>query len=152
LGALTGSSAILVLIAVVTTAILGPQQGARAIFPFFGMVRVVALSEFIERIEVLAIFAWGLGLFIEVAIYLFLRRAGPGPNDGLKNYRPLIMPMTVIWTVFGIHVSENVFQLLEFFKPHFFAPYALALMVLPFYHPLAAYLFHRLLRRQSGAP
>lgn len=152
LGALTGSSAILVLIAVVTTAILGPQQGARAIFPFFGMVRVVALSEFIERIEVLAIFAWGLGLFIEVAIYLFCGAQGLAQTMGLKNYRPLIMPMTVIWTVFGIHVSENVFQLLEFFKPHFFAPYALALMVLPFTILWAAYLFHRLLRRQSGAP
>jgi spore germination protein KB len=152
LEALAWASVILIPIALVTVAILGPQQGARAIYPFFGMVRVVALSEFIERVEALAVFAWGLGLFVEVAVYLYCGAKGLSQVLGLGNYRPLILPMAAIWIVLGIHVSRNVFQLLEFFKPYFFAPYAAAIMILPFAILWAAYLFRRFSRGRSRAP
>ncbi len=151
LGALAGASAVLIPIALLTVIILGPMQGARAVFPFFGMVRVIALSEFIERVEALAVFAWGLGLFVEVAVYLYCGAKGLSQVLGLANYRPLILPMAVIWIVLGIHVSKNVFQLLEFFKPLFFAPYALAIMIVPFTILWLAYFMRRSSRRRSGA-
>ena len=150
LGALAGSSAILIPISLVTAAILGPSPAARALFPFFKMVRAVALSEFIERIEALAVFAWGLGLFVEVAAYLFCGARGLSQVLGLKDYRPLILPLAVIWIVLGVHVSKNAFQLLLFFKPAFFAPYALALMILPFALLWAAHLFRQFSGRRSG--
>ncbi|MFY9541695.1 MAG: endospore germination permease [Firmicutes bacterium] len=150
--ALAGGSAILIPIAIVTVAILGPVRGAQTVFPIFGMVRVITLSEFIDRIEALAVFAWGLGLFVEVAIYLYCGAKGLSQVMGLGNYRPLILPMAVIWTAFGIQVSKNVFQLLEFFKPLFFAPYALIIIIVPFTILWIAYFLRRLSRGRSGAP
>lgn len=150
LAALAGASTVLIFIAVVTTAILGPSPGARALFPFFKMVRVVALSEFVERLEALSVFAWGLGLFIEVAAYLFCGARGLSQVFGLEDYRSLILPMAAIWITMGVHVSQNAFQLLTFFKPAFFAPYALALIVIPFTALWAAYLLRKFFRRRSG--
>jgi spore germination protein KB len=149
--ALVGATVILIPVAVITVAILGPQLGTRAAFPFFSMVRVIAISEFFERIEALAVFAWGLGLFIELAVYLYCGGRALSQILGMPDYRPLILPMAVIWTAFGSHVTRNMFQLMDFFKPHFFVPYALALVVVPFGLLWMAYLLRRLLRGRSGA-
>lgn len=149
--ALAGATAVLIPLAVVTIAILGPQMGSRAVFPFFSMVRVIAISEFFERIEALAVFAWGLGLFIELAVYLYCGGRALSQIFGMPDYRPLILPMAVIWTAFGSHVARNMFQLIDFFKPHFFVPYALALLMVPFGILWMAYLLRRLLRGRSGA-
>ena len=151
LAALGGSSAILVLISIMTTVVLGPHKGARTIFPFFTMVRGLALSEFIERVEVLAVFAWGFGLFIEVAVYLFCGAQGLSQVLELKDYRSLVLPMAAIWTALGIHVSKNIFQQLEFFKPLLFAPYAAVLMILPFACLRTAYMIRSFLGRPPDA-
>lgn len=152
LWALAGSSAILVPITIMTTVVLGPHKGMRTVFPFFTMVRGIALSEFVERVEALAVFAWGLGLFVEVAIYLYCGARGLSQVMGLINYRPLVLPMAVIWTTLGIHVGRNIFQLFEFFRPTFFAPYALLFMIPPFALLWGAYLIRRFAGRRSGAP
>lgn len=151
LWALAGSSAILIPITIMTTVVLGPHKGMRTVFPFFTMVRAIALSEFIERVEALAVFAWGFGLFIELAIYLFCGAKGLSQVMGLKNYRPLILPMAVIWITTGIHVSKNIFQLFDFFKPYFFAPFALAFIILPFTLLWGAYLIRWFVGKRSGA-
>lgn len=150
LAALAGASTVLIFIALVTTAILGPSPGSRALFPFFKMLRAVSLSEFVERIEALAVFAWGLGLFVEVAVYLFCSARGLSQVLGLNDYRPLILPLAVIWSVTGVHISKNAFQLLTFFKPSFFAPYALSLVIFPFATLWAAYIYRKFIRRQPG--
>lgn len=152
MAALAGSSAILVPITILTTVVLGPHKGMRTVFPFFTMVRGIALSEFVERVEALAVFAWGFGLFVEVAIYLYCGARGFSQVLGLKNYRPLILPMAVIWITLGVHVSKNIFQLFDFFRPPFFAPYALLSIIPPFALLWGAYLIRRLLGRRSGAP
>ncbi|MGI6615240.1 MAG: GerAB/ArcD/ProY family transporter [Dethiobacteria bacterium] len=150
LAALAGASAVLIPISLVAIIILGPLPGARSIFPFFGMVRVIALSEFIERVEALAIFAWGFGLFIEVAIYLFCGARGLSQVLGLEDYRPLVLPMAAIWVILGVHVAKNVFQLLTFFKPLVLGPYALSLIIFPFALLWSAYLIRKLLGGRSG--
>ena len=92
LWALTGSTVMLVLITLAVTAILGPHQGSRAVFPFLSMVRAIYISVFLERVEMLALFAWGFGIFIAVSVFILrLKGAGPGAGAGRlpSSYRPL---------------------------------------------------------------
>ena len=152
LAALAGASAVLIPIVLITTAIIGPKPAQRLVYPFFSVVRVVALSEFVERVEALAILSWGFGLFVEVAVYLYCGAKGLAQVMGLRDYRPLVLPMAVIWTTLGVHVAKNVFQMLIFFKPLFFAPYAGAVMILPFALLWAAFILRRFSRRRSGVP
>ena len=95
------STVILVLITITTIAVLGPQKAARSTFPFLNLVRALQVSEFIERIEVLAMFAWGFAHFIGLAVLLYCGAKGLSEVLGLKSYRILVWPMAVVWVTLG---------------------------------------------------
>ena len=117
LGALGLSTVILALISIATIAVLGPQKGARSTFPFLTLVRALQVSEFIERIEVLAMFAWGFAHFIGLAVFLYCGAKGLSEVLGLKSYRVLVWPMAVVWVTLGAHGYRDNFQLQSLFQP-----------------------------------
>ncbi len=120
LGALGLATIILVLFCLAVVVVLGPQSGARQLFPVFAMVRNLQISTFLERFEVLTIFSWGFGLFIGISTFLYCGAKGLAELMQLKNYRPLIAPLAVIWIVSGYHEYRNIFILEEVFAPKFF--------------------------------
>ncbi|HKM39408.1 MAG TPA: endospore germination permease [bacterium] len=130
LWALLGSSLVLVLITIVTVGILGSDQANRSIFPFYVMVRSIEVTEFIQRIEALPVFAWGFGLFVGIATALYCLAQGLAQVLGLSDYRPLVFPLATIQTVFSVQAYKDVFELLSFFKPNIIAPYVLTWFVL----------------------
>lgn len=131
LWALAGASAVLVLATLTVIAIMGPDRGYRTVFPFFSMVTTLNISEFLERIEPLTLFAWGFGVFIGVSTFMYCGSKGMAQILGLEDYRPLVGPLAVISGVFAIHSYQNVFQLLTFFQPKIAGPYALSLIIVP---------------------
>lgn len=149
--ALASSVAVMIPIVITITVILGPHKAARTAYPFFAMFRAIQLSEFVERVEVLAIFAWGFGLFIGVAAFIFCGARGFSQVLGLKSYRPLIFPMAVIWVALSVHSFEDVFQLREFSMPHISGPYGIGVVILPFAILWIAYIIRRLTGGGSGA-
>ena len=122
---------ILVVITFVTIGVLSPQEGARATFPLLTLIRSVSLSRFLERVEVLVILAWGLGLFISVCTYLYCGAKAMAQWLKLKEYRPLVFPMSVFWVVLSLHGFENIFSLYEYLKPENFFPYGAVLLTVP---------------------
>ncbi len=131
LWALTGSTVMLVLITLAVTAILGPHQGSRAVFPFLSMVRAIYISVFLERVEMLALFAWGFGIFIAVSVFMYCGSRALAQVLGLDDYRPLIGPLAVIWGTFSVHSYQNLFQLRTFFQPKIGGPYILSWILIP---------------------
>jgi spore germination protein KB len=131
LWALTGSSTVLVLIALAVVAVMGPDHGSRLVFPFFSMVRAIYISVFLERVEVFALFAWGFGIFIGVSVFMYCCSRGLSQILGLSDYRPLIGPIAVIWGTFAVHSYQDMFQLRTFFQPKIAGPYALAWILVP---------------------
>ena len=107
LGALGLSTVILVLITITTIAVLGPQKAARSTFPFLNLVRALQVSEFIERIEVLAMFTWGFAHFIGLAVFLYCGAKGLSEVLGLKSYRILVWPMAVVWVTLGARLPRS---------------------------------------------
>lgn len=152
LGSLAASSAVLVLAAVLVTITLGPVRASRTTFPFLSMIRAIHLSDFLERMEVLVVFAWGFGIFISLSVFLFCGARGLSQVLGMKTYRPLIGPMAAIWVAFGVHAYTDIFQIRAVFAPEYVFPEAaLGHILLPMGILWAAYAFRAFLRRfQSG--
>jgi spore germination protein KB len=132
-------------VTVLTVSILGPDEGARTVFPFFKAIRNVQISEFLERIEVLAIFAWGLGLFVSLATFIYCGAQGTAQVFRVSDYRYLLLPMGVTWVVITIHNFANVFELRSFFSPQYLGVYGISLVAVPYGLLWAAYAVRRLL-------
>lgn len=143
------SSMILVIFAVLVICTLGPDEGARSVFPAFKMIRAMRVSEFMERVEAPIVFAWGLGLFITNAVNFYSGSKGLSMLLGMNNYRPLLLPMAVIWVTFGLQQYENVFELQSFFTPQVAAPFIFFIILFPLIVLWAAYLLRKILNKHS---
>ena len=144
LWALAGSTAVLTLVALAVTAILGPDRGSRSIFPFFTLVRTLQISEFLERVEILALFAWGFGIFIGVSVFMYCGTRAVAQVIGLNDYRPLIAPLAVIWGTFSVHSYQDIFQIKTYFDPRIVIPFNLFWILFPMGILWAAYGIRRL--------
>lgn len=117
--------------AIATTGILGPDLAERSVFPFFALARAIRITDFLERLEALVVFPWGFGLFIGVAVYLYCGAKGLSQLFGLKDYRPLIPPMAIIWIAMSLHLSTDMFELIRFLRPQIIGPFALLIIGVP---------------------
>ncbi len=122
LGASAFASILLIVVTIATTAVLGPHKAARCAYPFVTLVRSLRASEFLERAEVLAMFAWGFIHFVGLVVYLYCGLKGISQVLGLKNYRILVGPMAVIWITLGVHGYRDFFQLRTLFEPALIFP------------------------------
>lgn len=137
------STLIIATIAVVTVAVLGPRKASRTFLPFFGMIRTVLLSRAFERVEILALATWGFGLFILLSVIIYSGSKGLSQIMGLKDHRPLIAPMVVIWIVFATYSMGSVFKIREAFRPDVFVPFWVGLILFPFAILWGAYFLKR---------
>ena len=119
------------LFSLVTVAQLGPIETSRSLFPVIRMVRSVRISSFLDRVEAITVFAWGLGLFIALSTYITLGARGMARIFGLSNYRPLVPPMAVIWVVLSIHMAKDIFHLRELLLYRYIGPVLLTLLLVP---------------------
>ncbi|NMA91714.1 MAG: endospore germination permease [Firmicutes bacterium] len=119
------------LFSLVTVAQLGPIETSRSLFPVIRMVRSVRISSFLDRVEAITVFAWGLGLFIALSTYITLGARGMARIFDLSNYRPLVPPMAVIWVVLSIHMAKDIFHMRELLLYRYIGPILLTLLLAP---------------------
>ena len=150
LWALAGSTAVLTLVALAVTAILGPDRGSRSVFPFFNLVRTLQISEFLERVEILALFAWGFGIFIGVSVFMYCGTRAVAQVIGLHDYRALIAPLAVIWGTFSVHSYQDIFQIRTYFDARIVVPFNLFWILFPMGILWAAYGRRRLTGRKPN--
>ena len=146
--ALAASSFVLTLVAGGVIVMLGPDRGSRSTFPFFAMVRTIQISDFIERVEILAVFSWGFGLFIGLSVFLLVATWGLSQVLGLSTYRPLIGPIMVICVALAAHSYRDMFQIRSFFSPPVMVPIQTFAIVVPMGILWLAYLYRRWLGRE----
>jgi spore germination protein KB len=147
LSALVMSALLAAAIAAMVIMIKGAEEGARAFYPLLSMVRSVRVSPVIERAEVLSMFAWGLGLFISLAAYIYAGARGLSQFFSIRDYRPLVLPMAVIWAVLSVHLLEDDFQLRALMEYRVMGPYGISLLIIPLFLLWAVYGLRALLSR-----
>ncbi len=145
LQALGYSSVILTVSAIIVVSTVGAHRAARSVFPFLLMVRSIQVTEFIERIEVMVVFAWGFGQFLGMALYLYCGARGLSQVIGIADYRVLLGPMAVIMIFFSINAYRNIFQLRDFFTPETAGTFiGIGWFLIPFTLLWLGYLYRRL--------
>jgi len=144
LWAVAGASFIILVMVVLVLGVLGPDEGQRAVFPFFKALRGIQISEFLERIEILAVFTWGFGLFVAISTLIYCGARGLSQVFNISDYRHLLLPLGVIWVVLAIRDFDNMFELRSFISPDIFGIYGLFLVLFPYLMLWGSYLFRRL--------
>jgi spore germination protein KB len=134
------SGIVLILSTITVVGVLGPKISSSSLFPFFLMTKAIEISHFVERVEVLVVIAWGLGIFINLAVFLYCGARGVSQLAKIRDYRPLIGPMAVFWVILSVHTYDDFLDLVKFFQPRIFFPYSMITTVLPYLLLWAAYL------------
>lgn len=95
--------------------IFGPNMTGHWIFPTFNAVRVVSIANFLERLESVILMLWILGGIAKVGVFYYAAVLGSAQWLGLKDYRPLVLPVGVILTALSILLwGENIVDMLHF--------------------------------------
>lgn len=98
-----------------TLLIFGPNVTAQFIFPTFNAVRMVSIANFLERLESVVIMAWVLGCIAKLGVFYYVAVLGSAQWLGLRDYRPLVLPVGVILVAFSILLyGENIVEMLHF--------------------------------------
>jgi spore germination protein KB len=113
----------LVLSILVVIATFGPNVASTFIFATFDAIRMVSLANFLERLDAAMVAIWMLGGVVKVGVFYYAAVLGSAQWLGLKDYRPLVMPVGVI--LLGLAaLCPNVVDLLGFISMTW-PPYAL---------------------------
>ena len=134
---------VLILATLIVVAVLGADSGARATFPVFKMIRAVRISDFLERIEIFPAFAWGLGLFITLAVNLYSLSKGLSQLCSLKDYRSIVLPIAVALGVLALQGYSDSFEIRSFFQPQISVPFIYFIALFPAIVLWVAYYFRK---------
>ena len=144
LAAISLASLMVMLVSIIVIAVVGPELGANAVFPFLFAIRNIETGEILERIEVFTVLAWGLGIYVTLSVYLYCGAKGISQWLNLESYRPLVFPMAVIWTALSIHSYDTVYQLKSFLAPEIIFPYAMAVIAVPYGFLWGGYIYKKI--------
>ena len=106
----------------------------------FKMIRAIHISEFLERFEAFPIFAWGLGLFITLAVNLYSLSKGLSQLGRLTDHRPLLLPLSVIIGTLALQGYRDSQEIRYFFQPQVITPFILVALLFPVIILWGAYL------------
>lgn len=112
-GAILFSGAFLFTILVQDIAVFGENM-ATIIFPRYTAVKMISVGNFIERIDPILLAIWIMFGLIEMGVCLYAFVLGLAQLSGLKDYRPLILPSSIIMIVLADLLSANTLEILEF--------------------------------------
>lgn len=120
---------------------MGPFEGTRVAFPLLTTIRAIENSEFLERLEIFLVLAWGLGIFISTSTFLYCGVTGVSQWFKTEDYRPLVFPAGIIVVTLSMHLYESIFQLRSFIlAPEIAFPYSMVTILVPFGLLWGAYL------------
>lgn len=104
---------VMLLTTLVTIMVVGPLTG-KFIFPFTSTVQYISFENFIERIDALILGLWIFGGFIKDAVFLWVFCQSVSQLFGLKDYRVLVVPVTLSVFVGALWVFTNMPEMTRF--------------------------------------
>ncbi|AHF05814.1 GerAB/ArcD/ProY family transporter [Desulfitobacterium metallireducens] len=112
------------LITVPVLTIWGFEEAKGLTFPFYSVIRLISIGDFIERNQSIHMAIWILGTFIKVTFKYYLVVLSLGQLLHLKEYRPLILPTGTILIPLSLLVGPNLTTLAAFTSYKTFAWYS----------------------------
>lgn len=95
----------------------GPAVGGRLQFPFFEMVKLVYLMEFIQNMDIFVMAVWLVCIFVKLSIHMFITSYGVaqwiGKTRSWKKLIWVVAPVTFILTMLVIKLNPPAGLLLK---------------------------------------
>lgn len=128
--ALTSLFFVIITLPVLTVFELGERKALK--FPFYSVIGLVDIGDFIERVEAIHMAIWVLGIFVRVSFLYYLTVFGLSQLLNLRDYKSLILPMGTIIIPLSILIAPSIVELQAFTTYKVFTGYSLSfLFVLP---------------------
>lgn len=94
-------------------AVFGPFEGGRISLPIVHLVKLISVADFIEHIEVLLVLIWVGGVFTMSTGWFYFSVLGMAQTLKLKDYRPLSIPMMVIYISLATLNFDNYAEFID---------------------------------------
>lgn len=103
---------LMTIIVVVTIAFMGTTLPVKVIFPPFYMSRYILFAQFLTGLDAIFMLLWIASSYLQICIFFYPGVIGLAQWLNLKDYKPLIIPMTIIAIILSM-VPANVIELLK---------------------------------------
>jgi spore germination protein KB len=100
--------------AIVTIGVFGLEQAKSLDFPFFHVVRMISIGDFLERIDALFVGFWVIGMFIDISTHYYLAVLTGADLLKLKDYRPIVLAMGTVMVSLSMFLADSMVDLNEF--------------------------------------
>jgi len=112
--AVLSSGAFFLLALLGVLAIYGPHIAGAYLFTTLNEARIISIANFLERMEAVDIIIWISGAYMKVSFYLWVAALGSAQVLGLKDYRPLVLPVGAVVIAMSIMLHPGIPDLLDF--------------------------------------
>lgn len=130
-GAMVATGLLLACMAVAVTGTLAEAQTS-LYFPFYDATRLIAIADFLERLDAVVIGLWLFGMFLRIGLLLWGSALCAAQVLGLRAYRALALPLVGLAVTYAIAQAESLPELRGYLRPESFTPFMLtSLFVVP---------------------
>jgi len=109
-------SLVILLVSITIVVVLGSDTPVTLNYQFFNVVRQISLANIIERIEPMFLISWSSTSFLAVTLFYYITATSIKQWLGLKNYRPLILPIGAVIFTLSIFLFPSYAELRQFFS------------------------------------
>lgn len=121
-----------ILITIPVLTIWGFEEAKGLSFPYYSVIRIINIGDFIEHIQSMHMAVWILGTFIKITFTFYLAVLGLSQLLNLKDYRPLILPIGSILVPLSLLLGPSLTALATFTSYEIFTWYSLFfILVIP---------------------
>ncbi|WP_053376503.1 GerAB/ArcD/ProY family transporter [Paenibacillus sp. FJAT-27812] len=104
--------------------IFGPLT-EKLTFPLLSVIQYIGFQGSFERLEALAVAIWVMGCFVKVALTFFIICLSICQLFNIKNYRDLVMPITILSVLGSVSVFANYSTDLSYYLKYTYPSYAI---------------------------
>lgn len=110
------SSLIIILVAIIEVVILTPAIVASTLFPLLTISRLITITDFLPRVEVLFILLWIISSFVQIMVFLTSAVYGLSQWLHMKNHTLIIFTLTIVSVALSM-LPKNIIEVnkLEYF-------------------------------------
>lgn len=114
LGALLAGTLFLTMVQLRNVSVISADLLASDRFPTIGVVRQIDVADFLTRLDAMVVGNWIATGFLKTAVCLLAAARGVSDWAGLKEYRPMVLPLGCIMVVLSITLYDNVSEMGSF--------------------------------------
>ncbi|MBO7742781.1 endospore germination permease [Paenibacillus sp. MWE-103] len=100
-------------IVLMTIMVLGPMT-SKLTYSFLSVIQYIGISGSFERLEAVAVSMWVMGCFVKVSVSLFILCLCVKELFGIRNYRDLVAPLTLLSAVGSVWIFRNGAELVNY--------------------------------------